>query len=160
MRAWIVAEQDNIEDKPLRLVDIPVPQPKPNQVRIKVLFCGICRTDIHIAEGDLPLRKSPIILGHEVVGVVEKVGRDVSKFQVGDKAGVSWLNSACGHCKYCLAGEENYCKSFKATGWDEDGGYAEYITIEADFAVYLAGISLELAEILPLLCPGIAGYAA
>ncbi len=160
MKAWVLEEQDRIENKPLKLVDLPEPQPKPGQVQIKVLFCGVCRTDIHIAEGDLPLKKSPIILGHEVVGIVNKVGENASRFLVGDKVGVYWLNSACGQCKHCLAGEGNYCRSFKATGWDENGGFADYITIDEQYAVSLDGIALESAEIAPLLCPGIAGFAA
>lgn len=160
MQAWILEEQDKIEKKPLKLVELPDRQPEAGQIQIKVLFCGICRTDIHIAEGDLPLKKSPIILGHEAVGIVEKVGGNASRFQVGDKVGVTWLNSACGKCKHCLAGEDNYCKSFKATGWDQDGGFAEYLTVSEEFAVSLTGLSLEMSEIPPLLCPGVAGYAA
>ena len=160
MQAWILEEQDQIEKKPLKLVDLPDRQPEASQIQIKVLFCGICRTDIHIVEGDLPLKKSPTILGHEVVGVVEKVAENASRFQVGDKVGVTWLNSTCRKCNHCLAGKENYCESFKATGWDQDGGFAEYLIISEEFAVSLTGLSLELSEIPPLLCPGVAGYAA
>ena len=103
MRAWILEKQAKIEERPLKLVEVPTPCPQDGQVRIKTLVCGICRTDIHIAEGDLPLRKSPIILGHEIVGLVDKVGKDVERFHIGDKAGVYWLHSACGGCKYCLS---------------------------------------------------------
>jgi propanol-preferring alcohol dehydrogenase len=160
MRAWILERQANIESKPLKLVELPDPHPKENQIRIKVLFCGICRTDIHIAEGDLPLKKSPIILGHEAVGVVDEVGKSTRRFRVGEKVGVYWLHSACGQCKHCRAQRENYCPEFKATGWDADGGFAEYLTIPERNAVSIDGISLNPDEIAPLLCPGVAGYAA
>ena len=104
MRAWVLEEQARIEERPLKLVEVPTPRPQDGEIRVKVLACGVCRTDIHIAEGDLPLHKSPVILGHEVVGVVDEVGRDVERFSVGDKAGVYWLYSACGRCKHCLSG--------------------------------------------------------
>jgi propanol-preferring alcohol dehydrogenase len=160
MRAWILEEQAQIEDRPLKLVEVLTPHARDDEVRIKVDICGVCRTDIHIAEGDLPLKKSPIILGHEAVGEVDEVGKSVQRFKVGDKAGVYWLHNACGKCKYCLSQRENYCPEFKATGWDEHGGFAEYMTIPARNALPLNDIQLEPAEIAPLLCPGIAGYAA
>lgn len=160
MRAWILEEQAKIETRPLKLVEVPLPRVKDDQVRIKVLVCGVCRTDIHIAEGDLPLKKSPVVLGHEIVGVVDEVGKKVKRFSIGDKAGVYWLYSSCKNCKYCLSQRENYCPNFKATGWDEDGGYAEYITVPEDYALPLNHVQLEPAEIAPLMCPGIAGYAA
>ena len=160
MRAWILEEQAKIETRPLKLVEVPLPRVKDDQVRIKVLVCGVCRTDIHIAEGDLPLKKSPVILGHEIVGVVDEVGKKVKRFRIGDRAGVYWLYSSCKNCKYCLSQRENYCPNFKATGWDEDGGYAEYISVSEDYALPLNHVQLEPAEIAPLMCPGIAGYAA
>jgi alcohol dehydrogenase, propanol-preferring len=160
MRAWILEKQAKIEERPLRLAEVPTPHAKDGEIKIKILVCGVCRTDIHIAEGDLSLRKSPLILGHEIVGIVDEVGKDVKKFKVGDKAGVCWLNSTCGKCKYCLSGKENYCPDIKSTGWDEDGGYAEYITVLEDIALPLNDARLEPADIAPLMCPGIAGYAA
>jgi propanol-preferring alcohol dehydrogenase len=160
MRAWILERQAKIEERPLKLVEVPAPHPRDGEVRVKVLACGVCRTDIHIAEGDLPLKKSPIILGHEIVGLVDKVGKGVGRFHVGDKAGVYWLHSACGGCKYCLSQRENYCPAIKCTGWDVDGGYAEYVTVPAEYALSLNDVQLEPAEIAPLMCPGIAGYAA
>ncbi len=160
MKAWILAQQAKIESKPLQLIETPAPHARGGEVRIKVLVCGICRTDIHIAEGDLPLKKSPLILGHEVVGIVDEVGENASRFIIGDKVGVYWLHSSCGKCKHCLAKRENYCPEFKATGWDKDGGFAEYMTIPEMNAVPLNDIHLEPAEIAPLLCPGVAGYAA
>ena len=160
MRAWILEKQAKIESKPLKMVELTDPHAKEDEIRVKVLVCGVCRTDIHIAEGDLSLKKSPIILGHEVVGIVDEVGKNAQRFRVGDKVGVYWLYRACGQCKHCLAQRENYCLEFKATGWDEDGGFAEYIIIPERNAVLLEGIPLEPAEIAPLLCPGVAGYAA
>ncbi|RLB80507.1 MAG: alcohol dehydrogenase [Deltaproteobacteria bacterium] len=160
MKAWILEKQAKIDEKPLRLTEVPTPRAKDAEIRIKILVCGVCRTDIHIAEGDLSLRKSPLILGHEIVGIVDEVGKNVKKFTVGDKAGVCWLNSTCGKCKYCLSGKENYCPDIKSTGWDEDGGFAEYITVLEDVALPLNDIRLDPADIAPLMCPGIAGYAA
>ena len=160
MRAWILEKQAKIEERPLKLAEVPVPHVTNCEIRIKILVCGVCRTDIHIAEGDLPLRKSPLILGHEIVGVVDEVGKNVKKFKVGDKAGVCWLYRTCGKCKYCLSGRENYCPDIKCTGWDEDGGYAEYIAISEDFVLPLNDVKLGPADIVPLMCPGIAGYAA
>jgi propanol-preferring alcohol dehydrogenase len=160
MKAWLLKEQARIEERPLTLEDISEPSPREGEVRLKILVCGICRTDIHIAEGDLALKKSPLILGHEIVGVVDETGKDVNRFKIGDRAGVCWLYSSCKKCKYCLSQRENYCPDFKATGWDEDGGYAEYMTIPEDYVLPLNHVNLEPQEIAPLMCPGIAGYAA
>lgn len=160
MRAWILEEQARVEERPLRLVEVPTPEPRSNEVRVKVVACGVCRTDIHIAEGDLALRESPIILGHEIVGVVDEVGEKVKRFGVGDRAGVYWLHSACGRCKYCLSGRENYCPEIQCTGWDTDGGFAEYVTVPAAYALPLDDVQMDALEIAPLMCPGIAGYAA
>jgi propanol-preferring alcohol dehydrogenase len=160
MKAWILEKQASIEKRPLKLVEVPTPHPQDDEVRLRVLVCGVCRTDIHIAEGDLPLRKPSIILGHEIVGVVDEVGKKVERFRVGDRAGVYWLYSTCGQCKYCLSHRENYCPEIECTGWDVDGGYAEYVTVPAAYALPLDGVRMSPVEIAPLLCPGIAGYAA
>jgi alcohol dehydrogenase, propanol-preferring len=160
MRAWILDKQGPVEERPLKLVEFPIPHPKGNEIRLKNLVCGICRTDIHIVEGDLPLKKSPIILGHQVVGIVDEIGEKVSRFSVGDKAGIYWLYSSCGQCKNCLSGWENYCPAIQCTGWDANGGFAEYTTIAEAYALPLNDIPLEPFKIAPLLCPGIAGYAA
>lgn len=144
----------------MKLADVPLPRPESREIRVKVQACGICRTDIHIAEGDLPLKKSPLILGHEIVGKVEKTGKEVRNFQPGDSVGISWLHSTCRKCKFCLHEKENYCPDFQCTGWDVDGGFAEYLTIKEDFALSLEGISMEPEDIAPLMCPGIAGYCA
>jgi propanol-preferring alcohol dehydrogenase len=160
MKAWILDKQASVEERPFKLVEVPTPHPKDDEMRLRVLVCGVCRTDIHIAEGDLPLRKSPIILGHEIVGVVDEAGKKVERFRVGDRAGVYWLHSACGRCKYCLSQRESYCPQIKCTGWDVDGGYAEYVTAPAAYALPLDGVRISPVEIAPLMCPGIAGYAA
>ncbi|MFN2218843.1 MAG: zinc-binding alcohol dehydrogenase family protein [Anaerolineae bacterium] len=160
MRAWILEEQARVEQRPLKLVEMPTPHPEGDEVRIKVVACGVCRTDIHIAEGDLALKKAPIILGHEIVGIVDKVGEKAQRFQAGDRAGVYWLHSACGQCKYCLSGRENYCPHVQCTGWDQDGGYAEYVTVPEAYALPLNDVRMDAMGIAPLMCPGIAGYAA
>jgi len=160
MKAWILENQKNIEERPLRLTDRPLPQPGSREIRIKVQACGICRTDIHIAEGDLPLNKSPLVLGHEIVGIVEKTGKEVKHFKPGDPVGISWLYSTCGKCRFCRESKENYCPDFKCTGWDADGGFTEYVTIHENFALSLKGMDMEPEDLAPLLCPGIAGYCA
>ena len=160
MRAWILEEQARVEERPLKLVEVLAPHAQDDEIRVKVAACGVCRTDIHIAEGDPPLRKSPLILGHEIVGLVDEVGDDVQRFSEGDRAGVYWLHSSCGKCKYCLSGRENYCPEIQCTGWDRDGGYAEYVTVSAANALLLNEVRMEALEIAPLMCPGIAGYAA
>jgi propanol-preferring alcohol dehydrogenase len=160
MKAWVLETQASIEERPLTLMEVPTPHAHDDEVRLRVLVCGVCRTDIHIAEGDLPLRKSPVILGHEIVGIVDEVGRDVERFHADDRAGVYWLHSTCGECKYCLSGRENYCPEIQCTGWDADGGYAEYVTVPAAYGLPLNGVHMKPVEIAPLMCPGIAGYAA
>ena len=160
MRAWILEEPARVEERPLKLVEVPTPHAQDDEVRVKVMACGVCRTDIHIAEGDLALRKTPIILGHEIVGIVDEVGENVERFSEGDRAGVYWLHSSCGKCKYCLSGRENYCPEIRCTGWDRDGGYAEYVTVPAAYALPLNDVQMNALEIAPLMCPGIAGYAA
>lgn len=159
MKAWVLEKQAAIERKPLLRQELPIPKVEKGEIRVKVHACGVCRTDIHVAEGDLPLRKSPLILGHEIVGVVDEVGKEVTKFKVGDRAGIAWLNSSCGNCKFCQSGRENLCPEAKFTGWNVDGGYAEYVTVSQDFAFHL-GKNLSFVETAPLMCPGIAGYRA
>ena len=159
MKAWVLHKQAAVETRPLLLQELPVPRVGEGEIRVRVHACGVCRTDLHVAEGDLPLRKSPLILGHQIVGVVDRVGEGVTKFKVGDRAGIAWLNSACGNCKFCRCGRENLCPEAKFTGWDADGGYAEYITVSQDFAFHL-GENLSFVEAAPLMCPGITGYRA
>ncbi len=159
MKAWVLQKQAAVETKPLLLQELPVPQIEGNKIRVKVHACGVCRTDIHVAEGDLPLTKSPLILGHQIAGVVDGVGEGVTNFKVGDRAGIAWLNSSCGKCKFCRSGCENLCPEAKFTGWSVDGGYAEYVTVAQDFAFRL-GKTPSFVEAAPLMCPGITGYRA
>jgi propanol-preferring alcohol dehydrogenase len=159
MKAWVLEDQAPVEKTPLTLKELPDPHPKANEIRIKNVACGVCRTDIHIAEGDLPLKKSPLILGHEIVGIVDETGEKVNNFKIGDRAGIAWLNSTCGKCRFCLSGKENLCSNAHFTGWDDNGGFAEFSVISADFAFHLAE-KQSFIESAPLMCPGIAGYRA
>lgn len=157
MKAWILEKQAPIEKFPLQLKEVPKPEPGAHEIRTKNIACGVCRTDIHIAEGDLPMRKSPLILGHEIVGIVDQVGDHVTNFKTGERVGIAWLNITCGKCKYCLSGRENLCLDARFTSWDADGGYAEYTVVDTDFA-YPLGEKQSFTQMVPLMCPGIAGY--
>jgi propanol-preferring alcohol dehydrogenase len=144
---------------PLALRDVPLPSPGPGEIRLRVRACGVCHTDLHEAEGDLPLPKLPIILGHQVVGVVDALGPGTSDFREGDRVGVPWLYSTCGQCEYCLRGMENLCERARFTGLHADGGYAEAMIVPENFAVRLPKNYTDL-EAAPLLCGGIVGYRA
>ena len=144
--------------KPLELVDLPVPEPGPKQVLIKVLACGVCRTELDQIEGRIAPPKLPVIPGHQPVGVVETVGEGVTRFKIGDRVGAAWIYSSCGQCKFCLRGEENLCQQFKGTGCDADGGYAEYMVISEDFAYKIPPRFTDLSRAAPLMCSGIVGY--
>lgn len=159
MRAWTVAEPGPIEENPLRFVEKPVPVPGDDEVLVQVRACGVCRTDLHVTEGDLPVRRPGVTPGHEVVGVVAEIGAAVSGFAVGDRVGVAWLRRTDGSCAYCLRGAENLCPRSEYTGWDADGGYAEYTTVPARFA-YRLPAGLDDVALAPLLCAGIIGYRA
>lgn len=144
---------------PLRLIDRPVPEPGPGQLLIKVLRCGVCRTDLHLTEGDLPPKAPDVTPGHEVVGEVVATGTGVSRFGVGDRVGAAWLAGTDGSCRYCRRGRENLCPNSIYTGWDIHGGYAEYL-VAADAYVYELPKGFSDAELAPLLCAGIIGYRA
>ncbi|NEC15446.1 zinc-binding alcohol dehydrogenase family protein [Streptomyces sp. SID8014] len=159
MRAWEVGEPGPIEGRPLRYVEKPVPVPGHGELLVHVRACGVCRTDLHIAEGDLPVRRPHVTPGHEVVGVVAATGPGVEGHTVGDRVGVAWLRSTDGTCAYCRRGDENLCPASRHTGWDADGGYAEYTTVPAAFAYPLPGGVGDTA-LSPLLCAGIIGYRA
>jgi propanol-preferring alcohol dehydrogenase len=160
MQASVLDRQASVEEKPLRLVELATPQPAAGELRVRVLACGVCRTDIHIAEGDLPLKKKNIVLGHEVVGIVDQLGQGVRSFSVAEKVGVCWLHSSCNRCKFCLTRRENYCSEINCTGWDRDGGFAEYMIVPERNALSLEEFCCLPQQLAPLLCPGIAGYAA
>lgn len=159
MRAWVVDEPGPIDEHPLELVDLPIPTPGPGQIRVRVLTCGVCRTDLHLAEGDLPPRHARVVPGHEVVGVVDRVGRDSDCFAVGDRVGIPWLAHTCGVCRFCTTARENLCVAPRFTGWDVNGGYAEYLIAEEDYAYPLPS-EFDDVHAAPLLCAGIIGYRA
>ena len=147
-----------MEDRePLELVDLPIPKPKDNEILIKISRCGVCHTELDEIEGRTPPPKFPIILGHEVVGYIDKSGEEANKFNLGDRVGVAWIFSACGKCDYCKSGKENLCPEFKATGCDVNGGYSEYMTIPEDFSYKIPEIFSD-SEAAPLLCAGAIGY--
>jgi propanol-preferring alcohol dehydrogenase len=143
--------------EPLKWLQVQVPEPDSGQVLIKVRACGVCRTDLHVLDGELPHPKLPLILGHEIVGTVAAKGSAVKHFQVGDRIGVPWLGSTCGTCRYCRRGMENLCDDPKFTGYTLDGGYAEYTVADQHYSFHLPP-SYGDAEAAPLLCAGLIGY--
>lgn len=157
MRAQVLTHPGKIEERPLSLREIPKPEPLEGEVRIKVHCCGVCLTDKHICEGELKPKCSEIIPGHQVVGVVEALGRNTKRFQLGDRVGAVWLGSTCGTCRYCLWGKENLCEKAKFTGWDQNGGYAEYMVAKEAF-IHPLSSSMSDEHIAPLLCAGVIGY--
>ncbi|MFL0240323.1 zinc-binding alcohol dehydrogenase family protein [Mycobacterium sp. SMC-17] len=158
MRAWRVREPGPIERGPLEFGSVDVPAPGDGEVLIAVRACGVCRTDLHVAEGDLPVHRPFVIPGHEVVGEVVAVGEHIdAQLAVGDRVGVAWLRHTCGSCRFCLRGAENLCPHSRYTGWDADGGYAEFVTAPADY-VHPLPAGYTDAELAPLLCAGIIGY--
>ena len=159
MRAWQVRTPGPIETHPLTSASVPVPRPGPDEVLVAVLACGVCRTDLHVAEGDLAVHRPDVVPGHEVVGEVVAVGSSVTELSAGDRVGIAWLRHTCGQCRYCLRGQENLCPHSRYTGWDADGGYAEFATVPAAFALPLP-TGYSDTELAPLLCAGIIGYRA
>lgn len=159
MTAWQVVSPGPVDTKPLRRVTVPRPDPGVGELLVRVRACGVCRTDLHVAEGDLAVHRPSVIPGHEVVGEVVAVGPDAHGFAAGDRVGVAWLRHTCGRCRYCLRGKENLCPESRYTGWDADGGYAEYTTVPAAYAHCLPG-GYSDTELAPLLCAGIIGYRA
>jgi alcohol dehydrogenase, propanol-preferring len=162
VRAWVVGAPGPVETGPLRLVERQAPQPGPSDLLVEVSVCGVCRTDLHLAEGDLPPRRRDVVPGHEVVGRVAQVGRAVTGFAEGDRVGVAWLRGTCGVCVSCRRGAENLCPRSVYTGWDADGGYAEYTLVPEAFAYPLGGDDGRWPDerVAPLLCAGIIGYRA
>jgi propanol-preferring alcohol dehydrogenase len=156
MRAWRVERPGPAATGPLSTRNVPVPTPEQGELLVRVRACGVCRTDLHVAEGDLPVHRPGVVPGHEVVGEVE-VAAD--GFAAGELVGIAWLRSTCGECRFCRRGRENLCPRSTYTGWDADGGYAEYAVVPAAYALRLpAGYSDS--ELAPLLCAGIIGYHA
>jgi len=159
MNAMILKGFAHVDQNHLELVDLSIPEPDSEEILLRVKFCGICHTDLHTVEGELPEVKLPIIPGHQVVGVVEKVGKNTSRFKEGDRLGVAWLYSACGECAFCQRENENLCETARFTGYNVNGGYAEYIVVPEKFAYPIPGIFSD-EEAAPLLCAGIIGYRA
>ncbi|MCG7593008.1 zinc-binding alcohol dehydrogenase family protein [Mycobacterium sp. PSTR-4-N] len=158
MRAWRVGTPGPVQTRPLEFVTAEVPEPGAGELLIAVHSCGVCRTDLHVAEGDLPVHRAHVTPGHEVVGEVVALGPGAGGvFATGDRVGVAWLRHTCGHCRFCLRGRENLCPESRYTGWDADGGYAEFVTAPEAFVHRLPG-GYSNSELAPLLCAGIIGY--
>jgi alcohol dehydrogenase, propanol-preferring len=159
MKAWICREPSPVEKHPLELVEIPTPVPNDDQILIRVSACAVCRTDLHVVEGDLPVRLRRVVPGHQVVGRIKQVGNNVTGFEPDHRVGVAWLHCTCGVCAFCRSGRENLCDRPDFTGWTVNGGYAEYIVAPGSF-VYELPESFEDNQAAPLLCAGIIGYRA
>ena len=159
MRAWMVDRPGPAAGGPMRLVERPEPTPRGREVRVRVQVCGVCRTDLHLAEGDLEPRRHGVVPGHEIVGVVDALGPDSTRFALGDRLGIAWLRHTCGRCRFCARGDENLCLDPAFTGWDHDGGFAELATVDERYA-YRLPEGIDDLHVAPLLCAGIIGYRA
>ena len=159
MKAMVLERISPVGEKPLRLIELPDPEPGPGEIRVRVRACGLCRTDLHVIEGDLPEHTLPIIPGHQVVGEVDLLGPGTHAFSVGDRVGVAWLRGTCGRCAYCRRGDENLCPDSRYTGYHEHGGYAELAVVPEAFA-YPIPDGFDELQAAPLLCAGIIGYRA
>jgi propanol-preferring alcohol dehydrogenase len=159
MRAALLTRPAPVESKPLELRDRPTSEPGPGELRVRVEVCGVCRTDLHVVEGELPPHRSEVVPGHQVVGRVEGCGPGARRFRKGDRVGIAWLHRACGRCRFCTRGGENLCLAPTFTGWDVDGGYADEMLAHEEF-VYPIPERVSAHELAPLLCAGIIGYRA
>jgi propanol-preferring alcohol dehydrogenase len=159
MRAMRVRTPRPVEDRPLEACEEPLPEPGPGEVRVAVEVCGVCRTDLHVAEGDLAPQRPSVVPGHEVVGRVDALGPGAAGLREGDRVGVAWLHRSCGACRFCARDSENLCLAPRFTGWHADGGYADYAVAPAEF-VYRLPEAADAESLAPLLCAGIIGYRA
>jgi propanol-preferring alcohol dehydrogenase len=159
MEAWVVGTPGPMAGGPLTRVEREMPDPGPGEVRVRVSTCGVCRTDLHLAEGDLPPHRPATVPGHEVVGTVDALGAGCRRFAIGDRAGIAWLRRTCGRCRWCRRGAENLCLDPRFTGWDADGGYAEWAVVDESYA-YRVPDAFDDEHAAPLLCAGIIGYRA
>jgi propanol-preferring alcohol dehydrogenase len=159
MRAMSLRAPADVATRPLSLVELPAPEPGPGEVLVRVEVCGVCRTDLHVVEGELAPQRAGIVPGHQVVGRVERAGAGVASPAAGARVGVAWLRGTCGRCRFCARGDENLCTAPRFTGWHADGGYAELVTAPAGF-VYPLDESLAARDAAPLLCAGIIGFRA
>jgi alcohol dehydrogenase, propanol-preferring len=157
MKACLLDSPAAVETSPLHFVNVPDPEPGRGEILVRVKMCGVCRTDLHVVEGELPPRKSPVIPGHQVVGVVEKRGEGAQRFHLGARVGIAWLHHTDQSCEYCRAGMENLCDHPDFTGYTADGGYAEYAVAPEDF-VYALPENFSDGDAAPLLCAGIIGF--
>ncbi|MFQ6078517.1 MAG: zinc-dependent alcohol dehydrogenase family protein, partial [Thermodesulfobacteriota bacterium] len=159
MKAMLLRKARLIEENPLQAAELPVPMPGPEEILIQVRACGICHTDLHTVEGELPLPKLPLVPGHQIVGVVASRGEHAARFREGDRVGVPWLYSTCGNCAFCRHGNENLCESARFTGYHVDGGYGQYMVVSEAFA-YPVPDGFSDAGAAPLLCAGVIGFRA
>jgi len=157
MKAMVLTKSAPAEEKPLKIVDLPIPVPADNEILVKVSVCGACHTDLDEVEGRLRPGKFPVVPGHQVVGIVADKGKAVTRYNMGDRVGITWLYWACSRCQFCKTGQENLCSNAKWTGKDANGGYAEYMVICEDFA-YPVPERFSDAQAAPLLCAGVIGY--
>src|SRR5579862_1316916 len=157
MRAFELGRAGPVASRPLRAVERADPVPGPGEILVRVSACAVCRTDLQICEGDIPLRHSPCVPGHQIVGRVEALGPGVAAWRVGDRVGVAWLGGSDGSCPRCVEGRENLCAAAQFTGWDRDGGFATHAVVRADFALALPASFTDL-DAAPLLCGGVIGY--
>ncbi|HEX9645390.1 MAG TPA: zinc-dependent alcohol dehydrogenase family protein [Acidimicrobiia bacterium] len=159
MRAWQVTSPGPIEGAPMELVEVAEPVPGPGEISVRVSACGVCRTDLHVVEGDVPPHRPRVIPGHEIVGVVGEAGEGSHRFSVGERVGIAWLRHTCGTCSWCRRGSENLCAAPRFTGWDDDGGYTELAVVDERYAYRIPEVFRDEAA-APLLCAGIIGYRA
>ncbi len=157
MRAMVLEKCAPVETAPLKWLELPDPTPGPGQVRVRVKSCGICRTDLHVVECELPFPGHPVIPGHQIVGIVDQAGEGAKRFEIGQRIGIAWLRNTCGRCRYCRTNRENLCEEARFTGYHEHGGYAELAVIDEEFAYPIPDLFSD-REAPPLLCAGIVGY--
>jgi propanol-preferring alcohol dehydrogenase len=159
MKAMVLSKTGTVDTGPLHMQTVPVPQPGPGQLLVELSVCGVCRTDLHVIEGELERPKLPLIPGHQAVGVISRVGPNVSERTVGERVGIAWLQGTCGQCEFCRSARENLCSAARFTGYQIDGGYAECALVSASFAYPIPAVFSD-EEAAPLLCAGIIGYRA
>jgi propanol-preferring alcohol dehydrogenase len=157
MKAQRLLAPRPIAQHPLVLTDVDRPIPRANELLLRIHTCGVCHTDLHVVEGDLDLPRLPVTPGHQIVGTVEEIGSGVTRFSIGDRAGVPWLYQTCGDCEYCKSGRENLCDDARFTGYHADGGYAEYMCVNENFAYSIPDTFSDI-QAAPLLCAGVIGY--
>ena len=159
MKAMLLRRAQSVDNHPLDFAEVETPAPRENQIRIAINVCGVCHTDLHTVEGEIALPRLPIIPGHQIVGVIDSVGQGVTRFKIGDRVGVPWLNWVDGTCDFCKRGQENLCDNARFTGQHVDGGYAEYTIVDENFAYRIPGVFSD-TQAAPLLCGGVIGYRA